>query len=229
MMSNYFTFSKQLKSLKGNKHPSQTIPEYQYQPHRMVEIGNDSVQNKMYPSKKIPKNNNNACSSKNIHGNETCCKTTSQSASKLQAAVSLLLVSTWSYQVMSLFEKQNGWTSRHVKSNHPNNENSSNDLKYIKTIVPTIARASNQMLVLELKTHEGIPYISMKQLFIPSVCLRKHPPQQGWRRCFSDLWWTPSSRLGYPQVQAATHESFRSQKASRESNKYPQSCFCNEK
>jgi len=111
---------------------------------------------------------------RNILWHQTCCKTTSQSASKLRAAVSLLLVSTWSFQVMSLFEKQKGWTSRHVKSNHPNNENSSNHIKYIKTIVSTIARVSYQMLVLALKTHDGIPFVSMKQLLLPSVSLENN-------------------------------------------------------
>ena len=88
-MSNYLTYTKQLESLKKMTHHKQSHStstshiEWLRLAMTQFKIGCTLV-------KKTTKTNNNAWSSKNIHGHETCCKTTSQSASKLRAAVSLL-------------------------------------------------------------------------------------------------------------------------------------------
>ena len=75
--------------IEREKHPSQTIPEYQYQLHRRGEVGNDSLKSSVCTSKKIYVWTIMRQTLPNIHGHK-CCKTTSQSASKLRGAVSLL-------------------------------------------------------------------------------------------------------------------------------------------
>lgn len=65
IMLKSFTFQK-YESLKEKNHPSQKIPKCQNQLHRMVEIGNYSIEMNMYNSEQytVPMHNNDAHSSK---------------------------------------------------------------------------------------------------------------------------------------------------------------------
>ena len=91
-MSNYLTYAKQLESLKKMTHHKQSHSTGTSQIEgvrlAMTQLKRTCTLVNIYPRTIIMH------TLRNILWHQTCCKTTSQSASKLRAAVSLLLVST---------------------------------------------------------------------------------------------------------------------------------------